>query len=273
MDAPTPDALDAPWGLRALEPGGTVSAGIGPLALWMRAMEDELWMAHRPGDWTRRRRESSSSATSPPEDAEWVRWPLSGEPDEVSLSPVFPPRPLVVEPEHSFRLLPRGRARVFVRVPLWARLALPGADGRRLAELPSAVLSDTWWGTPTEGELCYWLSTTARRSVPPEVFAPNLAVCPLRLTNRSDDELPVEKIVLRVAHLSIFSADGALWSDDAHVRYRGGAEGSEVEVTGRPPGEAGEAVKVAGPRESPPSRRFRARTFRRLRDLPGLGGL
>lgn len=273
MDAPTPDALRPPWGLHALEPGETTAVEIGPLTLWLRSEEDELWMAHRSGDWTRRGRERPASPPSLPEDRDWARWPVSGEADELSLAPVLPPRPLVVEPEHSFRLLPRARARVFVRVPLWARTALPGTDGRHLAEVPSAVLSDTWWGTPTEGELCYWLGTTARRQVPPEAFAPNLAVCPLRLTNRSDHELPVERIVLRGDHLSIFADGQEFWSDEARVGYRGAAEGSEVEVSGRPPEEAQDAVWVAAPRESPPSRRFRARTFWRFRDLPGLTGL
>lgn len=273
MGDTTPDGLSLPWGRHALESGETLDVEVGPLALWIRSRADEIWVAHDPGDWTRTGRGSDRRPPSRPDVGDWVRWPVPGEPGEVALSPVFPPRPVVVEPAHSFRLLPRAEARVFVRIPLWARLALPSADGRTLAEVPSVVLSDTWWGTPFEGELCYWLATTARREVPPDVFGPHLAMCPLRLSNRSDDELPVEKIALRVAHLSLFGEDGHLWADETRVRYRGVDEGSEVEITGSRPGEAGDAVKAAEPRVTPPRRGFRARTFSRLKSFPGLGGI
>lgn len=273
MSEPAPDGLSLPWGRHALDAGETLTLEVGPLTLRVRSTADEVWVAHDPGDWTRTGRGAARGTPSPPEAGDWARWPVPAEPGGISLSPVFPPRPVVVEPEHSFRLLPRAEARVFVRVPLWARLALPPADGRALAEVPAVVLSDTWWGTPTDGELCYWLSTTARREVSADVFAPHLAVCPLRLSNRSDDELPVEKIVLRVAHLSIFGGEGRLWADETRVRYRGVDEGSDVEVAGSRPREAGDAVRVADPREPPPSRGFRARTFSRLKTLPGLGGL
>lgn len=272
MSEPAPDGLSLPWGRHALDRGETLDLEVGPLALWIRSRADEIWVAHDPGDWTRTGRNAARREPSPPGAEAWVRWPVAGELDEVSLSPVFPPRPVVVEPEHSFRLLPRAEARVFVRIPLWARLALPTADRRALTEVPGVVLSDTWWGTPVEGELCYWLATTARREVPPGVFGPHLAVCPLQLSNRSDDELPVEKIVLRVAHLSLFGEAGHLWADETRIRYRGVDEGSHVDVAGSRPREAGDAGKVADPRETPPSRGFRARTFSRLKTFPGLGG-
>jgi hypothetical protein len=273
MSEPTSDGLALPWGRHDLDAGETSTVEVGPLTLWMRSEADEVWVAHDPGDWTRTGRHSERGAPARPEAGDWSRWPVPGGVDAVSLSPVFPARPVVVEPEHSFRLLPRAEARVFVRVPLRARITLASADGETLTEVPAVVLSDTWWGTPTEGELCYWLATTARREVPSEVFGPHLALCPLRLSNRSDEELPVEKIVLRVAHLSIFSEAGHLWTDETRVRYRGVDEGSHVDVAGSRPREAGDAVRVAGPREPPPSRGFRARTFSRLKAFPGVGGV
>ena len=181
---------------------------LGPLGLWLRHRGDEVWMAHVPGDWTRAGRGRPRERPVEPEDADWIRWPVPEGTTELELAPALPPRPVVAEPELSFRLLPRARARVFVRVPLWVRLdALVDGEPRKLAEVPTATLSDTWWGTPTEGELCYWLSTTARREVEREVFEPNVAVCPLLLSNRSDDELPVERIALRVIHLTLFAEE------------------------------------------------------------------
>lgn len=267
-DAP---ALPAPWGSHPLPPGADRTLTLGPLELGIRRRPREIWLSHRPGAGTRGTTWTDPRSPSGEEDA-WTRWPVDDGIGELALTPTFPDRPVVVEPEHPFRLLPGTRARIFVRVPLWVRVLAP-AGGATLTEVPSVLLSDTWWGTFTEGELCYWLQTTARREVEPEVFAPHLAVCPLQLVNRSDDELPVERIALRVTHLTLFGDRGRLWSDETRVRYRGTDEGSRVEVGGTRPEEAPEAVRVAEPREEPPSRGLSVRSFARIRALSGLAGL
>lgn len=263
------DALTAPWGEHRLEPGEPVSVELGPLVLRARSTGDEVWLSHAPGD----RHRAGGGWDAPAGGDEWIRWPVVEPVDRLRLAPRFPPRPVVAEPDRSFRLLPRARARIFVRVPLWVGVEAAAGGPHPLTEVPSVVLSDTWWGGYTEGELCYWLRTSARRRVPPEVHRPHLAVCPLELHNRSDRELPVERIVLRVAHLSLFARDGHLWADATRVRYRGHDEPSEIEVSGAVPEEAPDAVRVADPREPPPHRGFRALTVARLRSLPGLGGL
>lgn len=280
MTPPGDTPLPAPWGRHPLPDDEPLALELGPLRLRARRRAGEVWLAHEPGDWTRAGRAGTGARpgagpageAGSPED--WIRWPVREDDQEMELAPTLPPRPLVAEPEFPFRLLPRARARIFVRVPLWVRVSVPlEGERRQLTEVPTVTLSDTWWGTPTEGELCWWLSTTARREVTPEVFEPNVAVCPLALVNRSDDELPVEKIAVRVAHLTLFSDEGRLWADGTRVRYRGAEEGSDLEFSGRPPEEASGAVRVADPREEPPSRGFHARTFARLKSLPGLGGL
>lgn len=270
MTAADAPPLPSPWGELALDGDGAVTDDIGPLRIWARARAGEVWLAHAPGSGGRGA--DDAGPPDPPEEEDWTRWPVPEGTTAVRTAPVFPPRTVVAEPERSFRLLPRSRARVFVRVPLWARIHAGSRDAPVLTEVPTVVLSDTWWGSFTEGELCYWLSTTARRQVSPDVFSPHLAVCPLLLSNGSDEELPVEKIAVRVAHLSLFSDEGRFWADETRVRYRGGDEGSEIRVTGERPDEAGEAARVAPPRETPPSRGFRGRTFARLKSLPGMAG-
>lgn len=268
----TPPERNGPWGVHDLPAGGTGTVEIGPLELWVRFRAGEIWLAHASGDWTR---SGGDPAREPPSDEEgWVRWPVPEGTGGLRLSPVFPPRTLVVKPELSFRLLPHSGARIYVRVPLWARVeATGGEEDVTLTEVPSVVLSDTWWGEFTDGELCYWLPTSARRSVGPDLFAPHRAVCPLDLSNRSEGELEVEKIALRVAHLSVFRGAQGLWSDVTRVRYRGENEGSDIDVAGRAPEEAGSEARRVTPPRTPLTKSFRTRTFSRLRTLSGLGGL
>ena len=263
-------SLPGPWGEHSIPRDGVLTVRVGPLTLWARGEGDEIRLAHASGHWAHPEPEAGDAP--PPEDRDWIRWPVGEGVDRLELSPAFPPRTVVVEPELSFRLPPGGGARIFVRVPLWVRVRVAGEGGATLTEIPSLVLSDTWWGGFTDGELCYWLPTTARRRVPPDVFTSHVAVSPLQLSNGSGEELAVERIALRVAHLSLFSDEGRLWADETRVRYRGVEEGSEIDFAGSRPEEAPGAVPVAAPRQMPPARGLRARTFARLRALSGLGG-
>ncbi len=205
----------------------------------------------------------------------WSRWAPPGEVHEVELLPIFPDRPVAVDPETPFHLLPGASARIYVRVPLWVQVGIPPANGGEkrlvLAAFPTVSLSDTWWGGMENGELAYWLETTARREMRQEFFEDHLAACPLVVTNHAASELRIEKLALRVAHLSLFVRDGELWSDECLVSYQGDQEGSQISVTGSPPSAAPDAVRIGAPR-TPIHRGVRARTFGRLASISGWGG-
>lgn len=252
------------WGRYRLDRAEAVKIHLGFLTVFVRREGDEIWLAHSLVS------EGDPPPSIPTDSATWLRWGGSESPDQVDILPAFPDRSLVLRPENPFNLLPAARARVFVRVPVWVRVEVPGPQGGLLMEIPTATLSDTWWGTPQEGQICYWLDILARREAPKSVFRPDRIFCPLEFMNRAREELPVEKILLRAGHLSIFRGPGSLWSDEVRVRYRGESEGSELEMTGRTPPEAPGATRLAPPREPLPQG-FSARTFSRLRALPGLG--
>jgi len=240
---------------------------VGPLVIWLRSVENELWVTH---DYA----EDDQAPAGPPDAAEWRRWAFQDVPHHLKVLPAFPDRALVVKPEHPFTLMRHARARVYMRVPLWVRVeAVEESRGvsTLLTEIPTERLSDTWWGDFQDGELAYWLTTKARRELRSELFEPWLVMSTLQLENHSDGALRVEKLVLRVEHLSIYEKDGLLWAEEVRVEYRGESEGSDIHMDDEPPREA------AGARELTPARAqtrsFRARTFARLRALSGWGGL
>ncbi len=269
-----------PWGPRQLSPRRTQALRIGPRDFWLRAQDGEIWVAHSaPPPLDMASVDPSLLGPlepEPPESVEWARWATPGGETEILMRPAFPERPLVLQPERPFRLLSGAAARVFVRVPLQIRLELPLAKQEStllLDELPSIAMSDTWWGDVMEGELGWWLPTSARREMRAELHHPHLAVCPLHLQNRSGTDLAVDKLAVRVVHLSLFRHGDELWGDESSVVYQGSAEGSRIEMSGRPPPEADEGRLVAGPRIRS-QQGFRARTFHRLMTLsPGGGGL
>ena len=246
------------WGPVETAPGSEAKHLLGSLTLRVRREPSEVWLR---GEY---------DAVSTRREPDWIRWAVARD-DRIELRPSLPDRPIVVSPEQAFFLPPGGQARVFVRIPLFVELVEAHRDGSVTVfeTFPSLVLSDTWWGTFTEGELAYWVATRARRTVSSDVFEPHLAVCPFVLVNRSDQSLPVEQFTVRVSHLTLFGHETALWTDEVQVRYEGAEEGSELHYTGRVPTEAGDVEAIQGPKEPPP-RGLHARTFGRLRALSGL---
>ena len=247
-----------PWREYHLEGGETQSVVIGPLRIDLRRENGEIWIA-----WSRSVDGESADAPS-----EWVRWAAPGVEGSVTLRPTLPDRALVVAPEVSFNLAPHSEARIYVRVPLVAQIVLGDRAQTVLREVPTIVMSNTWWGDFVGGELCYWLPTTARRTLEPEHFLSHLVACPVNIENRSESVLEAEKSAVRVAYLSIFGEEGRLWADETRVVYSGDEEGSEIDMLGEAPAEAPGAVLIAPPRQRG-GRGFRARTFARLKSLSG----
>jgi hypothetical protein len=220
---------------------------IGSLRLQARFEDSEVWLANSELTTTENENPSLASQKEPPE---WGRWALAAPPSAITIEPEFPDKSLVVKPDNSFKLLPGVEARIFVRVPIWVKVSIPpGGKSKLLAEYPSVVLSLTWFGTTMEGELCYWLASSIRRSISPDLFAPNLALCPVIIKNRSSEELVVDKLCLRVKWLSLYQLDSQLWSDETTISYQGTGEVSHVDVSERPPVEAKGAKLIVKPRE------------------------
>lgn len=252
------------WGHHRVAGDAPSTLQIGSLWITAQLRNDEIWLSH--GSEAR----GEPVPSDPSEIREWTRWATSGSPEGLDILPLFPDRPLVLQPEKPFHLLPGASARIYIRVPVWVQVRITGQRGSLLQEIPSMVLSDTWWGSFTEGEICYWLHIMARRTAPPEIFLPDRILCPVELLNQAREELPVEKILLRCQHLTVFKGEGCLWSDEVKIRYRGEEVGSVLEMSGTAPPEAAGAPLLTPPR-TPPTKGFTARTFARIRGFPGLG--
>lgn len=246
--------IDTPfdWGDHEVPEGSPHVLRLGPLRLHFTRVSDEIRLAWGRND----------------DEPEWTRWAPAAWDGRIRLSPVHPDRLVVVQPQDDFWLMRGARARIYLRVPLHVQVEALGSSAQSLLRVPTQVLSDTWWGTPEEGELGYWLDTRARREMHDDEFLEHLCVCPLQLENTSRDDLLVDRIALRVAHLSVFREGERLWADETRVRYLGEDAGSRIEMAGRPPSEASGAERISPP-AAPMVRGFTARTFARLRSSIG----
>lgn len=154
----------------------------------------------------------------------WRRFMLPAAMCRINVQPVLPDRPLVVRPADAISLVPGHKTILFVSLPLWFRLDVhgDGLETAALMEVPSVVLSKSWFGLPDNGEPCYALKTRARHSLAELSGDLNRAVCFLELINSTPDLLVFERFCLRAPNLTLFTvADGPLWCGDVQARFQG----------------------------------------------------
>ncbi len=252
------------WPKITLTEGEVQRHRFGPLTIFLKKLLNEIWVASSRDE----KRKGEPEAL--PEKPEWVRMALPGEFSEYRFTPVLPDKPVVINTEHSYRFMSTTRTKVYSRIPVFARITPASREDLIIAEIPTVVLSETWFGTFTEGELSYALSSTARRILTEDLMEPHLVVCPMVIWNDSTDELKFEKLCLRVDRLSIFSKENAFWSDETLITYNGKDSDTDMEMARMIPAEAAGGALVSKPR-SPVKKSMGLRTFKLLKDfhIPG----
>lgn len=246
------------WEPFALPEDTPVLRRIGPMTLWLLRKSGELWIQSELSD-------AETSSESPNADGIWKRWALRNGDHSARLRPFLPDKSVVVKPEYEIHLLKGSHVRTYTRVPIWIGIEVIGETRVTITELPTQVLSNTWFGGFTDGELCYWVATSARRSMPVDLIQPHHAVCIMDIRNHSDADLNIDKICLRVERLSLFEHNGHLWADDTEIAYEGDEGTAQIRNDGEAPVEVSTAVKVNEPRQ-PHKRGLAERAFFLFRD-------
>ena len=232
---------------------------IDKLRIWLRKNNDEIWFAfHHATD-------DEALTEEPPETAEWSRWILTAPTDSIILEPVMPDNPMVILPEHPMHLSVDARIQFFTRIPLWVRLRTEAKKPETITEIPIFQLSKTWFGSVTEGELCYYSTTKARRELSTDISRPYLINCPIWIENESDTPLHFEKFCFRVEFLTIYESDGEFWADETTISYQGEDQISHVSMRGKLPKQLSSPLLRNKARKSLPGN-LAKRTFQRIID-------
>jgi len=202
---------------------------LGPLELYIQRSRKEWRVGHRfdLNEEVRGRRVKAEIVEVVPE-MDWNRWPASDEGITITLTPSMPDRPLEVRPDAPLTLNPGRAVDFFVGIPAWLSISEGGATPQFLMEVPTRPLSDTWFGDPEEGELCYASVTSARRFIDEMDERPNRIVCPLQVRNDNDEPLLIERICLRTQFLEVFGGKNNLWAPEGRIIYRGINEANQV---------------------------------------------
>ena len=248
------------WSAVQLNDKEVVSHKVGSLTIYLKKILNEVWFAESCDET------ANEASISLQEELEWTRVALPETYDRFVFSPVMPDRSVVVDTDYVYRIYPGSNARVYCKIPVFVRISPESNPDMVVAEIPTAILSGTWFGVFTEGELSYALSSTVRRILEKEQFEPHLAVCPIEIQNTSDSDLKFEKICLKTERLSIYIHDDIMWTDETKITNHSKESDSVVEMKGELPMEAKGGRLLTAPR-SPYRKSFANRTFRLLRDL------
>jgi len=246
------------WGEILLKDGQTRYFTVGDLHLWLRFRDEEVWIAHGYKDELK----GKIKAENPPPKVEWSRWADKSVSSDIRIQPIFPDLPLVVNSEYSLKISPNTQIRIFSRIPIWVRISLANND-YQLIEMPTVKLSRTWFGTPIEGELCYYATTKARRDLSKADKKSYVVTCPILVTNKSTEELNFERFCFRVERLSIYEQNGYFWADETRIIYHGADLNSDVIMTGNLPAGIEKKQLLTPPRKQI-KKSLATRTFKRL---------
>ncbi|MDR9410976.1 MAG: DUF432 domain-containing protein [Balneolaceae bacterium] len=227
------------------------------LHLWIKKDNGEFWISKKYAD-------EKDLQPSVNEDNEWARWAPKENDTEIEISPVFPDLPVIVGSEFPLKLIPGAKIKIYCRIPVWMKVSVKKSD-YVMQEVPAVKLSRTWFGTPIEGELCYWLTSKARRNLVDVEKKPYLINCPIEITNKSETDLTFERFCYRVERLGIYLLNNELWADETKIVYHGEEQHSDVSMTGKLPADLGKGKLISKPR-NPVSKSLATRTFKMLFD-------
>ncbi|MEX0685378.1 MAG: DUF432 domain-containing protein [Balneolales bacterium] len=248
------------WVTLEVKDSQTKNHTIGPVTIWLKKVSNEIWVAYHHTET------GDDKSVNQVEVLNWSRWALPDDETQFSFKPIFPNRSVVVKPEYPFSIVKGAKVRVYTRIPVFIRVGLADKPSFVITEIPSVPLLGTWFGTFTEGEMCYWVSTTARRAIDPDIMREWMAVCPIELTNKHQEPLDFDKFCLRVEHLNIYKTDNSLWADETLIIHQGREKYSDIEMKNKLPPEAKGGILLMKPR-TPIKKNLAVRSFKLLKDI------
>lgn len=138
--------------------------------------------------------------------------------DNLTLAPRLADRSVVIRPVMPLFVPPGQEVTFYVSTPVWMTVLVDDQEAP-LVDIPIVRPADTWFGPNTVlGEICYTTQVTGRLELSQVTPRPFRAVTPVRISNRGQNIMPVERINLPVPFLPVYGAEsGRLWTPTLHV--------------------------------------------------------
>ncbi len=226
-----------PWDPVEIRPGHYLHYRVGSLQLWLFPDKEEWYGAsiRLPEDPQRDDSLRVELVKESPEGLDWQRWVANGKSRTARLTPMLPDRPIVVRSASPLKMAMDSTAHYFIAIPAWVQVSVGEPQRTDLWQEPAQILSNTWFGDPASGELCYALRTGLHSGAVGGDFLPYTVVCPITIRNTSSAILEFQRLCVHVEYLDIFPGRTYLWANGVRVSFKGEEQFSQVDIEERPP--------------------------------------
>ncbi|WP_337879572.1 DUF432 domain-containing protein [Rheinheimera sp.] len=219
------------WQAQTLNHEQIARLQIGPLCLYLQRKTGE-WRLHTERLSNPEQNLAQASYVPHwPAHQTFSRYVFSNEPLQFCLTPQLLDRPVVIKTHQPVYLPAAEEVTFYISSPVLIRLELKQPD-IVLQDIPTQLLSDTWFGPNTQtGELCYADKTQARHSKEELPSRAHRAITPIRVKNNSNQMMSIEKLSLPLPFLALYGlSDGSLWTDEVHIDHQDDAELSRLTI-------------------------------------------
>ncbi len=164
--------------------------------------------------------------------------------DKIKLSPALADRSVVIKPIDPLFIPANQAVTLFVSTPVWMKILTTHAADKPLIDIPIIRPTDTWFGSsPIRGEICYATKVFGRIELAQLPIRAFRAVTPVYIENHSSQTMPIERINIPTALLSLYSAtDGRLWTPTLAVELTNNGRAPKLRIDTRLHAQAGVAT-------------------------------
>lgn len=235
--------LPSPWEPLSLEGGTEATRTFGPLTLTVSWSGGEWFIEQAREGGAQLRR-----GPLPRADEALVRFVAEGADDpSLVFQPMLADRSVVARPEIPLSVVAGSTARLVVSTPLW--VGIQTISGRKVDEVPSVILKDTWFGADTRvGEVCYAAKTAARRRVEDVHRTHTRAITVITIRNETHEPFRVSRVKLPLPHLALYvDRAGSFFTQSIRIDHTREEHVGAEAISVVPP-EASGAVRVSAAR-------------------------
>ena len=251
------------WGDFSLKENQCARWELGPTTVWLSSQASEWRVAYwtTKGEYPKTAKVTLSASERSMESAidkndklaNVSRYIFKKSATQLNVKPLLADRAVIVRPETPFFVFPKEEITLYIASPAWIRFEA-GVLKKTLIEIPSLRPSDTWFGPSTLlGELCYSLRTLARLQFEPLTDIAYRIITPVRVRNRADDILELDRFQVLVKYLPIYESNGVLWTPTVTIEREKSGGLAAMQIAKDAPKEATKANLVQQPREKPHS--------------------
>lgn len=163
----------------------------------------------------------------------WKRW-VVGEMSELYISPRLPELPLVVKPTSELHIQSGAQVTLYVEIPLTLVCRSSEKGNDTLVEIDTEKLKKTWFGEPTNGELCYFLKTGINTELSEMSRYEHHAIAPVTIVNDANEQLNVKRLSLDMNVFNLYRGSDGYWTDHQQVKFKGSVSESQIRNLGKP---------------------------------------